>query len=87
MWQAHVAGCPYVLWGLVNHDDGGITGIFYYSDLCGASAADGTVANGKFQIPVTPILGPGPAGSISGPRLPDGAMQSTMTGSGCADTS
>jgi hypothetical protein len=84
---SNVDSCPYILWRLAKHDDGKITGIVYYSDLSGASAANGTVVSGNFQIAVRPVLGNGPAGTIDGTRLPDGAMQARMTGSGCANAS
>jgi hypothetical protein len=74
--HSNVSSCPYILWRLAKHDNRKITGIFYDTDLGGASAADG--------IAPKPIVAPGLAGSISGTRSTDGPMQATLTGAACA---
>lgn len=81
-----VAGCPFLIWRLVKHDDGAITGIVYYSDLSGLSMAKGNITkSGQFQLQLTSALGEGPVGTVQGTRPKSGKATATMTGAGCAN--
>lgn len=84
--QSTVPGCPYIVWRLARAN-GQVHGIVYYSDLSGMSMATGTVTpDGVFNLTLTPQMGNGPTGTISGHRMPDGSGEATLTGSGCANT-
>jgi len=81
-----VADCPNVMWRLARHDDGAITGIFFYSDLSGTSQATGTEdASGRFHIQLTSAMGNGPVGVVNGQRSPDGKVVADLVGQGCAN--
>lgn len=81
-----VAGCPYIVWRLVRHEDGEITGIVYYSDLSGMSTAKGAVnQEGQFHLQLTSSMGQGPAGTVDGTKSSDGTTSATMQGAGCAN--
>ncbi len=81
-----VAGCPGILWRLVTHEDGTITGIVYYSDLSGVSTANGNFnSSGKFHIQLTSSMGNGPVGTATGEKLKNQKGSVTLTGEGCAN--
>lgn len=81
-----VAGCPAILWRLVTHEDGTITGIVYYSDLSGVSTASGNFdSSGKFHIQLTSSMGNGPVGTATGEKLKNRKGSVTLTGEGCAN--
>jgi hypothetical protein len=81
-----VAGCPNINWRLARHDDGKITGIFWYSDLSGTSEAVGSEdSTGRFHIGVKSAVGQGPVGVVDGTRSPQGKVVATMKGEGCAN--
>jgi len=81
-----VAGCPYIQWRLARHDDGRITGRFWYSDLSGTSNAVGTIdQNGRFHTVLTSAIGSGPVGVVDGQRSPDGSVTADLKGEGCAN--
>jgi hypothetical protein len=81
-----VAGCPNVMWRLARHDDGTITGIFFYSDLSGTSEAKGIEdATGRFHIQLTSAMGNGPVGVVDGQRAKDGKVVADLVGQGCAN--
>lgn len=81
-----MAGCPYVIWRLVRHNDGQITGIAYYSDLAGLSMVSGRFNHaGQFELKTTSATGSGPVGSVVGTRSEDGSITAQMTGEGCAN--
>jgi hypothetical protein len=83
--QSSVPGCPNINWRLARHEDGKITGIFWYSDLSGTSEAVGSEdATGRFHIQVTSAIGKGPVGVVDGTRSKDGKVVADMKGDGCA---
>jgi hypothetical protein len=64
-----VAGCPYLIWRLARHDNGEVTGIFYYSDMSGVSNVTGTVDQaGQFHLTLTSSMGNGPVGRLPEPN-------------------
>ena len=81
-----IAGCPNINWRLARHDDGKITGIFWYSDMSGTSEAAGSEdASGHFHIQITSAIGKGPVGSVDGTRSKAGKVVADMKGEGCAN--
>lgn len=81
-----VAGCPYIQWRVARHDDGKITGRFWYSDLSGTSVAVGMVdPAGKFHVQLTNAIGEGPVGTIDGQRSANGQIVADLRGQGCAN--
>lgn len=84
-----VAGCPYLVWRLVNSANGAIHGIVYYSDLSGLSSVAGTMeSDGKFTLTLTKSgIGSGPVGTVTGTRSADGHIVATLVGEGCANNS
>jgi len=84
--QSSVPDCPNLIWRLARHDDGRITGIFYYSDLSGTSEAVGAEdKDGRFRIQLTSAMGKGPVGIITGQRAPNGKVVADLKGDGCAN--
>ncbi len=84
--ESSVAGCPYIIWRLARHDNGDITGIFYYSDMTGVSQATGTMdQEGHFHLTLTSSNGQGPVGTVAGEKSANGAVVATMSGQGCAN--
>jgi hypothetical protein len=83
--SSSVAGCPNIQWRLAKADDGKITGIVYYADMSGVSAAEGMAEGGKFHITTTSTMGNGPVSTIDGTRTPQGNATATMVGAGCAN--
>ena len=84
--QSNVAGCPFIIWRLVNHDNGVVTGIAYYSDLSGLSKVRGMIEkSGQFKLTVTSSFDNGPVGTVIGTKSGDGELNATMTGTGCAN--
>ena len=50
--------CPNVEWRLARHDDGRVTGIFWYSDLSGTSEAVGNIdKTGIFHVKLESAMG------------------------------
>ena len=83
---SNVSGCPFIVWRLVNHDNGQVTGIAYYSDLSGLSKVRGMIEqSGQFRLTVTSVMDDGPVGTVSGTKSADGELNATMTGTGCAN--
>jgi hypothetical protein len=81
-----VAGCPSIMWRLARRDNGDLTGIFYYSDVSGVSEVKGTMdQSGHFQVTLTSSMGQGPVGTVTGTKRPNGAVDATLTGEGCAN--
>jgi hypothetical protein len=81
-----VAGCPNINWRVARHDDGKITGIFWYSDMSGTSEATGSEdQTGKFHIKVTSAIGKGPVAVVDGTRSKEGKIVADMKGEGCAN--
>jgi hypothetical protein len=81
-----VSGCPTIEWHLARHNNGDVTGIFYYSDMSGISTATGTVDNaGNIQLTVNSRTGQGPVGTVTGMRSPNGAITAKLTGNACAN--
>jgi hypothetical protein len=81
-----VAGCPYIMWRVARHDNGDLAGIFYYSDMSGVSEVKGTMDQaGHFQLTLTSAMGQGPVGTVTGTKRPNGAVDATLTGEGCAN--
>ena len=81
-----IAGCPYINWRLARHDDGRLTGRFWYSDLSGTSVALGNVdSSGKIHVQLMSAIGSGPVGSIEGQRSPNGKVVADLVGPGCAN--
>jgi hypothetical protein len=84
--MSEVPGCPYVQWRLARHDDGRITGRFWYSDLSGTSTAVGNIdQSGRFHTVLTSAIGKGPVGVVDGVRSPDGKVVADLKGQGCAN--
>ncbi len=84
--QSSVAGCPYLLWRLARHENGDVTGIFYYSDMSGVSQAKGAIDQaGHFQLTLTSSMGQGPVGTVAGTKSANGAVTATVSGEGCAN--
>jgi hypothetical protein len=84
--QSSLAGCPYLAWRLVRHDNGEVSGIFYYSDMSGVSTANGTIsAEGQFLLTLTPSIGKGPVATVTGTRSTDGTIIAIMNGLDCAN--
>jgi hypothetical protein len=78
--------CPDLQWRLARHEDGTITGIFFYSDLSGTSEATGTVDKaGVFHVQLKSAMGKGPVGMVDGKRMADGKVVADMKGEGCAN--
>ena len=56
----------------------------WYEDGSGVSFAKGvTQADGHFTLNVTTMSGSGPAGTITGQRMPDGSVDATAVGPVC----
>jgi hypothetical protein len=80
-----VAGCPNIVWRVARHADGKINGIFWFSDLSGASEAVGTEdATGHFHLQLTSAIGKGPVGVVDGTRS-SGKVVADLKGEGCAN--
>jgi hypothetical protein len=61
-----------------------ISGPIWYTDGSGVSFAQGKgQADGHFTLKVTTMSGIGPAGTITGQRMPDGSIDSTAVGPPC----
>jgi hypothetical protein len=61
-----------------------ISGPIWYADGSGASFGTGKgQPDGNFTITVSTMSGNGPAGTITGQRMPDGSIDSTAVGSPC----
>jgi hypothetical protein len=61
-----------------------ISGPIWYSDGTGVSFAKGTgQPDGHFVLTVSTMSGNGPAGTITGQRMPDGSIDSTAVGPPC----
>lgn len=83
--KSSVAGCPYIMWRLARHDNGDVTGIFYYSDMSGVSQVKGTVDKaGHFQLTLASSMGQGPVGTVTGTKRGEN-VTAVMTGEGCAN--
>jgi hypothetical protein len=84
--ESAIAGCPFINWRLARHDDGRVTGRFWYSDLSGTSVAVGNIdANGRFHTVLKSAIGKGPVGVIDGQRSQDGSVVADLKGEGCAN--
>ena len=84
--KSSVAGCPNIGWRLVRHTDSPITGIAYYADASGASSVSGSGdSSGKFTLQLASTMGKGPAGTVTGQRSADGALEADLKGEGCAN--
>jgi hypothetical protein len=61
-----------------------ISGPIWYADGSGVSFATGTgEPDGHFTLQVKTMSGNGPAGTITGQRMPDGSIDSTAVGPQC----
>lgn len=82
-----VAGCPYIVWRLINSSNGEVHGIAYYSDLSGISNVNGTMdKDGKFDLTLTKTsIGSGPVGTVTGTAAANGHIIARLTGEGCAN--
>ena len=61
-----------------------ISGPIWYNNGSGVSFATGTgQADGHFTLSVKTMSGDGPAGEITGQRMPDGSIDSTAVGPVC----
>jgi hypothetical protein len=61
-----------------------VSGPIWHEDGSGVSFAKGvTQADGHFTLNVTTMSGNGPAGTITGQRMPDGSVNATAVGPGC----
>jgi hypothetical protein len=81
-----VPACPNIIYRLARHDDGSITGMFWYSDLSGTSEAKGFIdKGGHFHTQLTSAIGNGPVGAVDGQRNPNGRVVADMKGEGCAN--
>lgn len=83
---SNVAGCPYIEWRIARHQDGAVTGIFYYSDMTGISSVTGTMDDaGHFQLTLKSRTGEGPVATVLGTRSANGDVDAKMVGDGCAN--
>lgn len=81
-----VAGCPFIIWRLVKHDDGTVTGIAYYSDLSGLSMVNGAInKSGQFHFELKSAMGNGPVATVDGTKPAKTRATATMRGEGCAN--
>jgi len=54
--------------------------------LSGVSLATGTINQaGQFRVTLTSAMGQGPVGTVTGAKSPNGKIDATMTGEGCAN--
>jgi hypothetical protein len=60
-----------------------ISGPIWYENGSGMSLAQGTETNGHFTLNVKMVTGNGPAGTITGQRMPDGSVNATAVGPTC----
>jgi hypothetical protein len=61
-----------------------LSGPIWYTDGSGMSFAMGTSQpDGHFTLTVTTMSGNGPAGTITGQRMPDGSINATAVGPPC----
>jgi hypothetical protein len=61
-----------------------VSGPIWYEDGSGVSFARGVAqADGQFTLNVTTVSGNGPAGIITGQRMPDGSVNATAAGPTC----
>jgi hypothetical protein len=61
-----------------------LSGPIWYTDGSGVSFAKGTgQPDGHFTLAVTTMSGSGPAGTITGQRMPDGSVDATSVGPPC----
>jgi hypothetical protein len=80
--------CPGVTWHIdrmVQPDKTAkLSGPIWYENGSGMSFAKGTgQPDGYFALTVTTMSGDGPAGTITGQRMPDGSIDVTAEGSPC----
>jgi hypothetical protein len=80
--------CPGLTWHIdraVQPDKTAIlNGPIWYTDGSGQSFAQGTgQADGHFTLNVKTTSGDGPAGTITGQRMPDGSVDATAVGHPC----
>jgi hypothetical protein len=86
-FQAHDQ-CPGLTWHInrMVHPDKTVSlnGPIWYEDGSGASFAKGMgQPDGKFTLTVSKMTGNGPAGTITGQRMPDGSVDATAVGPPC----
>jgi hypothetical protein len=81
----HCAGLSWHIDRVVQPDKTvNISGPIWYTDGSGVSFATGTgQPDGKFTLTVKTLSGEGPAGTITGQRMPDGSIDSTALGPPC----
>jgi hypothetical protein len=81
----HCAGLSWHIDRVVQPDKTvNISGPIWYTDGSGVSFAKGTgQPDGHFTLAVTTMSGNGPAGTITGQRMPDGSIDSTAVGPPC----
>jgi hypothetical protein len=83
--HSSVPGCPDLAWRLVRKG-GDVTGVTFYADLSGVSMVKGTVNDaGQFRLVLTPSMGEGPSGTVTGVRTRNGTVVADMKGTGCAN--
>jgi len=89
--QPHDVGgrhCPGLTWHIsrVPQPDKTVSlnGPIWYEDGSGVSFAKGVgQADGNFTLDVKMMSGNGPAGTITGQRMPDGSINATAVGDAC----
>jgi len=81
----HCAGLSWHIDRVVQPDKTvSISGPIWYTDGSGVSFATGKgQPDGKFTLTVKTMSGEGPAGTITGQRMPDGSIDSTAVGPPC----
>jgi hypothetical protein len=88
---AHMVGakhCPGLTWHISPVEQANqsfnLSGPIWYEDGSGMSFAQGTrQADGNFSLRVKKVSGNGPAGTITGRRMPDGSADATAVGPPC----
>ena len=80
--------CPGLTWHIdrtVRADQTvSLSGPIWYENGSGMSFATGTgQADGRFSLDVKTMSGDGPAGTITGQRMPDGSIDATSAGPPC----
>jgi hypothetical protein len=58
----------------------------FYTDMSGTSMVQGTFdQSGKFQLRLASSMGNGPVADVQGTKNPDGSINATLKGAGCAN--